>query len=78
MLNRGNKRSRTQVNTIEDNSEKEEQEDGKQAIVQLVDNNTSRQRKEKRARTDQEPASAPANTAFAAPTSSLESGLGVV
>ena len=36
MLNRGNKRSRTQVNTIEDNGEEEELENGEQATVHLV------------------------------------------
>ena len=75
----GNKRHRTQVNAIEDDSEEEEQEDGEQAAVQLVDNDIHKPpAKRKSTRTDQEPASAPANTAFAAPTSSLESGLGVV
>ena len=72
LLNHGNKRSRTQINAIEDNSEEEEQENGEQAAVHCVNEDTSRQRKEKRARTNQEQAS------VAAPTNSLEPGLGVV
>ena len=58
LQSRSNKRSRDQ-----DDSEEEEQGRGDQAAVNLVDD-TSRQRREKRAKTDQEPASAAA--AFAA------------
>ena len=78
LLNRGNKRSWTQVNAIEDDGKEEEQEKEGQAAVHLVDDNTSHQRKEKPARMDQEPALAATNAAFVAPTSSFEPGLGVV
>ena len=52
MHNRSNKRPRTQVNAIEDDGKEEEPENGEQAAVQLVDNNMSRQQKEKRAKMD--------------------------
>ena len=41
LLSHGNKRPRTQVNAIEDDSKEEEQEDGEQAIVQLTDSNVN-------------------------------------
>ena len=78
MLNRGNKHPRTQVNDIEDDGEEKEPENGEQAPVHLIGNITSRQGKEKRSRTDQEPESVAVNAAFAARTNSLEPGLGVV
>ena len=52
----GNKRPRTQVNDIgDDGKEEEEPDNGEQAAVHLVSNDTSRRRTEKRTRTDQEP-----------------------
>ena len=64
LLSHSNKRPRTQVNAIEDNSEEKEQEAGEQAAVHLVSNDTSRRRTEKRARMDQAPESVAANAAF--------------
>ena len=55
LLSHGNKRSRTQVNAIEDDSEEEEQENGEQAAVHLVEYDTSRQQKDKRSKMDQVP-----------------------
>ena len=64
MHNCSNKRPRTQVNAIEDYGKEEEPENGGQAAVHLVSNDTSRRRTEKRARMDQAPESVAANAAF--------------
>ena len=74
----GNKRPRTQVNAIGDEGEEEEEPENGKHLVHLVSNDTSRRLTEKRARMDQAPESVAANAAFAAPTNSLEPGLGVV
>ena len=56
--------SKNNNNAIEDDGEKEEQENGEQVPIHVVDDNPSHQRKEKPAKTDQEPASAADNGAF--------------
>ena len=53
LSDRSNKRSRTQVNAIQDDDEEAEQEEEEQAAVNLVSGGASQQWKSKRARTDQ-------------------------
>ena len=59
LLSHGNKRSRTQVNAVQDDDEEAEQEEEEQAAVNLVSGGESRPWKSKSARTDQGPSSAP-------------------
>ena len=52
LLSHGNKRSRTQVNAVQDHEKVAEQEEEEQTAVNLVGSGESQQWKSKRARTD--------------------------
>ena len=66
LSDRSNKRSRAQVNSIQDDDEEVEQEEDEPAAVNLVNGGESQQWKSKRARTDQETNLAPDAKGFAA------------
>ena len=66
LTNRSNKRSRTQVNAVQDDKEEAEQGEEEPAAVNLVSGGESQQWKSKRARTDQGTNLAPDAKVFAA------------